>query len=75
MKKQYPTAAITNELAGASAFFHPQATPVLTQAPERFGRLLMIPIQLLGMTRSSSSLGAGSPPFNRYHFFLQSRMK
>lgn len=27
MKKQLPTNAITNELAGASAFFQPQATP------------------------------------------------
>src|SRR3569832_1424661 len=35
MKKQYPTNAITNELAGASAFFQPQASvpEVIAQSP------------------------------------------
>lgn len=39
MKKQFPTDAITNELAGASAFFQPQApeplaaTPPVTETP------------------------------------------
>jgi hypothetical protein len=35
MKKQLPTNAITNELAGASAFFQSQATPLSEQAPEK----------------------------------------
>ena len=34
MKKQLPTDAITNELAGASAFFQPKASPVPEPAPE-----------------------------------------
>jgi hypothetical protein len=34
-KKPFPTDAITNELAGASAFFQPQATPVPEQSPEK----------------------------------------